>query len=311
MEYRNIPQTPLKVSAIALGTWVFGGTNWGPTNEKVLRAAVDAAIDHGVNLIDTAPVYGHGKSEQIIGRAIQHKRDQVLIATKCGLVGKGKQTRHNLSRGSILQEIDASLKRLRTDYIDLYQCHWPDPDTPLEETLRALNDLQASGKIRYVGISNFGPDLVDQAIASRSVVSYQGQYSLFEHALSGTIFPRLREAEIGFLAYGCLGGGILTGKYDQTSRFRTSDARSFFYPFYGRSSDQKSQKRQALLAFLRRYNRPLNQIALNWVRQTPGVSSVLVGCRTPEQVRQNVGTVDWTLTDEEINAINQRVLSHR
>ncbi len=291
-------QTGWDVSVIALGTWVFGGTNWGETPQRELVDAVHAAQDQGINLIDTAPVYGNGKAEKIIGIALKKRRDAFYIATKCGLVGKGKQTRHDLSRASIFREIDGSLERLRTDHVDLYQCHWPDPDTPIEETMTALRDLQKAGKIRAIGVSNFDADLLKRSCARTAVATYQGQYSLLARALENEILPFVQKNEMGFLAYGALGGGILTGKYRQIPRFAANDARSFFYPFY-QSEDQKSQKRLERLAGLKDRLQPLNQVALNWVRQKPGVLSVIAGCRNRQQVRQNAGAADWDLTPDQ------------
>lgn len=301
MEYITIPQTDLNVSVFALGTWVFGGLNWGDTNEKILVSTVRAARDQGVNLIDTAPVYGYGKAEEIIGRAIKKERNRFIVATKCGLVGKGKQTRHDLTRKNILAEVEASLQRLQTDFIDLYQCHWPDPKTSLEETLSTLKDLQKQGKIRYFGVSNFGKALLEQSCAIASVSTYQGQYSLMERSIENEILPFLRERPIGLLTYGSLGGGFLTGKYSTIPQFKPSDARSFFYPFF---KEEKSQKRLERMEFFQQYNRPLTQVALNWVRQQQGVTSVIVGCRTPEQAMQNMDAVNWKFSAEQLAEIS-------
>lgn len=292
MEYKNIPGTDLNVSVLGLGTWVFGGEMWGGAQEKDAAAAVHAALAHGINLIDTAPVYGHGKSEEIVGMAIKGRRDQVVLATKCGLVSKGKGIVSDLSSPSIQKEIEESLKRLQTDYIDLYQCHWPDPATPIEETMEALNRLKEQGKIRHIGVSNFDLDLLKKAKALAPVVSLQSQFSLLERTLEGEMIPYCRENRVGILAYGVLGGGILTGKYQSPTRFKGGDARNFFYKYY---EGEGFQKVQTLLARMKTIGRPLNQAALNWARQHEGITTALAGCRTAKQVEDNVAALEWEL----------------
>lgn len=303
MKYQNFPGTDLKVSEIALGTWVFGGDAYGQANENECIDAVKAAIDCGITLIDTAPIYGHGRSEEIIGRAIASKREKVIIATKCGLrLNKSNRIDHDLSTKSIKEEIEGSLKRLNTDYIDLYQCHWPDKNTPIEETLKTLKVLKDSGKIRYIGISNFPLDLLKVVAEEECVISLQSQYSLLERELEEGIFSFIEDNKIGLLAYGVLGGGILTGKYKNQPQLPKGDARSFFYRFY---KDENFVKVQELLGYFKELNRPFNEIALNWVRQNSVTTSVLVGCRNQDQVEQNVKAVEWDLSEDEMNRLNK------
>ena len=160
MKYTKIPGYDFRLSVITLGTWVFSGDVWGGAKEQDSLAAVTAAIDCGINVIDTAPIYGDGLSEKIVGKAIKGHRDKIVLATKCGLIGKGMKIKNNLTPESINKEIDLSLSRLKTDYIDIYQCHWPDPDTPIESTMEALCKIKDSGKIRNIGVSNFNTELL-------------------------------------------------------------------------------------------------------------------------------------------------------
>lgn len=211
MYYRCIPKSDLRVSVLGLGTWVFGGDAWGGSDEKECLNVVSAAIDSGINLIDTAPIYGYGRAETIVGKAVTKKRDKVLLATKCGLVWQGKRIRHDLTRRSVFQELEDSLKRLGVEYIDLYQCHWPDPQTPVEETMQALNELKKQGKIRYIGVSNFDAQLLKESLYLADIVSLQSQYSLLKRDLEKELIPFCHQHKVGILTYGVLGGGILTG----------------------------------------------------------------------------------------------------
>jgi len=301
MKYKTIPKTTLKVSVISLGTWAFGGINWGDSREKDLMDAISIAHDYGINLIDTAPVYGNGQSETIVGKAIKRRRDKFIIASKCGLIGKGKAIKHDLSKNSLLNEIDASLKRLQTDYIDIYQCHWPDKDTPLEETLETLNKFKDLGKIKHIGISNFGADLLKKSASISKISLYQGPYSLLDRFIEKDILPLLPKEEMGLLTYGALGGGILSGKYTSQPIFKPSDARSFFYKYFSKNNFPKTQK---FLDSLKIFNKPLGQMAINWIRQQPATTSVIVGCRNKNQIRENAAAADWDLSEDEIKKIS-------
>lgn len=300
MKHNKIKNTDLEVSAIALGTWVFGGDAWGPSQEQACLEAVETAIDCGINLIDTAPVYGNGRSEILVGKAIRNKRDKVIVASKCGLIGSGKDITINLKPDSIRMEIDASLKRLQINHIDIYQCHWPDPETPIEETMGVMADLRQKGKIRYIGVSNFDKPLLERALKVAPVITLQNQYSLLEREIEPEVLPYCREKQVGVLAYGPLAGGILTGKYTQEPQFKGGDARSFFYGYY---SGDKFRKVQKFLADLKTINVSLSQLAINWVRQQPGVVSVLSGCRNGAQVRQNVDAMAWDILPEDMEKI--------
>lgn len=302
MQYTRIQNTDLKVSAVALGTWVFGSDFWGGSSERDCADAVAAAYDWGVNLIDTAPFYGYGLAERIVGRAIKGKRAHFVIATKCGLVGRGKAVQHDLSPESIRAELEDSLARLQVDCVDLYQCHWPDPETPIETTLEAMVKLKEQGKIRHIGVSNFGVDLLKRAVDYTSIATLQSQYSLLERSLEKEVLPFIRQKGVGLLAYGPLAGGILTGKYTEEPRFKGADARDFFYKFYHGEAFARAQR---ILAALKSAGKPLNQAAVNWVRQQEGVAAVIVGCRDAKQVEQNALAANWDFNREQLAALER------
>lgn len=304
MKYNRIPGTDLKISAVGLGTWVFGSDFWGGSQEKDCADAVAAALDWGVNWIDTAPIYGYGLAERIVGRAlkgVKGRRSQFILATKCGLVGRGQGITNDLTPESIRAEVEDSLSRLQVDHIDLYQCHWPDPRTPLEKTMEAMMKLKAQGKIRYIGVSNFDIHLLRRACDLADVVTLQSQYSMIERSLEKEVLPFLQDKKKGLLAYGPLAGGILTGKYTEEPKFKDSDARAFFYKFY---AGQAFARTQRLVEELKTIGRPLNQIAINWVRQQPGVSGVIAGCRNAKQLEQNATAANWDLSADQMARIN-------
>ncbi|MFH1359841.1 MAG: aldo/keto reductase [Candidatus Omnitrophota bacterium] len=302
MEYIKIPKTDLNVSAITLGTWVFGGESWGGAKDEESIQAVHQAIECGINTIDTAPIYGDGHSEEIVGKAIKNRRDQVILATKCGLIKKGKQVLIDLSPASVQKEIDDSLRRLNVDQIDLYQCHWPDKNTPIQETMETLLALKDKKKIRYIGVSNFDLNLLKESRKNADVVTQQVQYSMLERSIEKDILPYCQKQEIGILTYGVLAGGILSGKYAQEKNFQGSDARSFLYPYY---RGEKFIQTKACVDAIRKIGKPPYETAINWVRQQPGVTSVIVGCRNAEQVRMNAQAAQWTLSEDQIQLLSQ------
>ncbi|MFC1480049.1 aldo/keto reductase [Candidatus Omnitrophota bacterium] len=304
MKYRKIENTDMEISAITLGSWVFGGDCWGEVKDSESVRVVQDAIEKGINFIDTAPIYGSGRSEEIIGRALQHKPGRVMIATKCGLQQKGSSIRPNLSAPFIREEVDASLRRLGVETIDLYQCHWPDPNTSLEETFGELKRLAEEGKIRHIGVSNFGRDLLRRALLVAPIVSNQVQYSLFDRAPEEDLIPFCKEKGISVLSYGSLGGGILTGKYKEPPAFPKGDVRAFFYQYYREPFWSKAKGLVSVLEGIAgKHKVPASHVAINWVLTSREVASCIVGCRTPEQLEQNVKAADWELTEDELTKI--------
>lgn len=307
MKYSKISGIETVLSQLTLGTWVFSGSTWGGAEENDCISAVHAALDYGINVIDTAPIYGYGQAETIVGKALKGRREKVFLATKCGLTGQGKAIRNNLKPESVQQELEASLQRLQTDYVDLYQCHWPDPQTPLQQTWACLRDLQAQGKIRYIGVSNFSLSLLKDVVGLNPTSHFlQSPLSLLERGLTEEILPFCVKNNISVLAYGPLGGGILSGKYAEPRQFAKDDARSFFYKYY---TGERFDHVRGFLDKVGALGHPLNQVAINWVRRQNGVASVLVGCRTPAQVAENAAALDWDLSasDEEFlgNALKE------
>ncbi len=302
MKYINFPGTKEQVSVIGLGTWVIGGENWGGAERGDSLSAIHEAVQLGVNFIDTAPFYGDGLSEQLVGEAVQKIRDKVFIATKCGLVRRMKIPMIDLSPASIVQEVDLSLKRLQCDVIDLYQCHWPDKVTPLEKTMEVLMKLQSQKKIRHIGVCNFDVQLLARALKAAPVKTVQVPYSLVDRGIEKELLPFCREKGIGVITYGSMGGGILTGKYKASAQFGKWDARSMFYKHFAPARFKEIQKG---LEELKNFGQPLNQLALNWARQQNGVLTALAGCRNPAQVRENSAAADWELAAGEVEKISK------
>ena len=307
MEYRQLGKSELNISVIGLGTWALGGTDWGRrTDEGEAIAAIQKSVDLGINLIDTAPFYGNGRSEEIVGKAIKARRQRVIIATKCGFRLRLFRPVNNLKPKSIRKELENSLRRLGTDVIDLYQCHWPDPNTPIEDTMGEMLKMKAEGKIRYIGVSNFDTALLQRAQKAAPIVSNQVPYSLLNREIERELIPFCQEQGVGILAYGPLGGGILTGKYKEKPVFNTGDARSFFYTYY---EEPYWSRVQTLLKDLeqvsKRYGKPISQAAINWARQQPGISTVLVGARSPKQAEANAAAGTWQLSAEDLASIKK------
>ena len=297
----------LKVSVVSLGTWVFGGENWGKVDDDESIATIQKAIELGINLIDTAPAYGNGHAEEILGKAITGRRDNVFIATKCGLQKKGKTFIHDLRPAEIRKELEHSLSRLNIDYVDLYQCHWPDPTTPIEVTLEEMLKMQSEGKIRFIGVSNFDLLLLKKALAVTPVTSLQIQYSLLERrAEESGLLEFCKKKGVGIMTYGSLGGGLLTGKYKNQPTFPKNDARRFFYPFYKPQEWLRYHEFvEAIQKIAQEKGKPLVQIVLNWLIQQSGVTTALVGARTREQVKKNARAMQGELSENDLVQIKK------
>lgn len=304
MRYRKLGPSEMDVSVVSLGTWVLGGDNWGRTDDTQSLAAIKKAIDLGINFIDTASNYGMGHSEEVVGKAIKGRRERVFIATKCGIHKRGGRFIIDLTPSEIRKQLESSLLRLGIERVDLYQCHWPDPNTPIEDTLAEMVKMQSEGKINYIGVSNFDLPLLERALKAAPVISLQPHFSLLERSIEKLVLPYCKEKGIGVVSYGSLGSGILSGKYKKQPIFTKNDARSFFYPFYKEPYWSLSQ---ALVAELKKIaqekGRPVAQIVINWIVQQSGVTTALVGARTPEQVEMNAAAGDWELSEEELKRI--------
>jgi aryl-alcohol dehydrogenase-like predicted oxidoreductase len=296
MELVEIRGTSLKVSRVALGTWAIGGWMWGGTDDAESIATIRAALDQGINLIDTAPAYGFGRSEEIVGRAIEgNLRDRVVIATKAGLEWSNGKVWRNASRARILREIEDSLRRLRTDYIDIYQIHWPDPLVAVEETAEAMHTLLRQGKIRAIGVSNFSLDQLKRFRSIAPVHVLQSPYNLFERGIDADLLPYCRSHMIATFGYGALCRGLLSGRMTPLTTFGSGDLRhtdpKFLEP---RFSQYLAVVRSLDRLALRRYSKRVIHLAVRWMLDQ-GISSALWGGRHPSQL-QPVGEISgWQL----------------
>jgi len=322
MRYRPLGQSGIEASVVGLGAWAIGGFNWGGTDEEAAVAAIRAAIDEGITLIDTAPVYGFGLSEEICGRAIEGRRDEVVLATKCGIVWHTQRGDHffdgppgpvyrYLGRDSIRHEIEPSLKRLRTDRIDVYQTHWQEATTRREETMEALLELKAEGKIRAIGVSNCDTQQIDEYRRAGVVDVDQERYRLLDRKLerNGQL-DYCREHVISVFAYSPLEQGLLTGKVFADREFPEGDMRRDRPRF----SPENRQRILDLLADLKpiaeRHGLTCGQLTIAWTVAQPGLTHALVGARNPEQAKENAGAGDAVLTAEEMAQIEEAVTRH-
>ena len=309
MQYRRLGNSGLEVSAIGLGTNNFGDNSRWPfqMGAKEVAGLIDASLDAGVNTIDTANAYGAGRSEEYIGLALEGKREQAIIATKVyGRMGEGPN-REGLSRKAIMHEVEQSLGRLRTDYIDLYQLHQVDRVTPIEETLRALEDLVRQGKVRYIGCSNFEAWRVCEAIWTSKaaglspMVAVQPAYSLLNRDVESEMLPFCDRYGVGVLPYFPLEHGLLTGKY---RRGEKAPAGTRLASRTGSLESADFDVLEGLEAFSSARGHTLLELAFAWLLSRPSVSSVIAGATSAEQIRANAAAVDWQLTEQELGEID-------
>jgi aryl-alcohol dehydrogenase-like predicted oxidoreductase len=312
MEYVAIPRTELKVSRVAIGTWAIGGWMWGGTDEADSIATIRAAIEHGINVVDTAPVYGFGRAEEIVGKAIAHARSDVIIATKVGLEWQGGKVSRNASRTRIIREIDDSLRRLQTDYIDVYQVHWPDPLITIEETAEAMYTLYNQGKIRAIGVSNFSVDQIARFRRVSPLHVVQPPYNLFEREIEANLLPYCRENKIATFGYGALCRGLLSGRMRADTAFGGDDLRrsdpKFVVPRFAqylsavRKLDQLAQLR---------FGKRVIHLAVRWMLDQ-GITAALWGARHPNQLLPVDEIAGWRLdssTKAEIDRILRETIS--
>jgi aryl-alcohol dehydrogenase-like predicted oxidoreductase len=294
-EYLDIPGTQLRVSRVALGTWAMGGWMWGGTDQRESVATIHAALDQGINLIDTAPAYGFGVSEEIVGAALEGKRNQAVIATKTGLEWRDGKVYRNATPVRIMQEVDDSLRRLRTDHIDIYQVHWPDPLVPVEETAQAMRSLYEQGKIRAIGVSNFSVDEISRFRRVAPLHVLQPPYNLFERAIEADILPYCLTNDIATFGYGALCRGLLSGRIRPDTSFDGDDLRRIDPKFQPpRLAQYLEAVRQLDELAQRRFNRRVIHLAVRWMLDQ-GISVALWGGRHPGQVEAALGVAGWSL----------------
>lgn len=309
-DFVDIPQTSLRVSRVALGTWAMGGWMWGGTDERDSIATIRAALDQGITLIDTAPAYGFGTSEEIVGKALENAglRSQAIIATKVGLEWRDGKMYRNATRARIMREIDESLRRLRTDYIDIYQVHWPDPLVPVEETADAMRTLYDQGKIRAIGVSNFSVAQIERFREVAPLHVLQPPYNLFERGIEAEILPYCRAHDIATFGYGSLCRGLLSGRMRADTTFTGDDLRRVDPKFQPPRFAQYLAAVEQLDQLARqRFRRRVIQLAVRWVLDQ-GISVALWGGRHPDQLLATLGVSGWSL-DAATRAKIDRILS--
>lgn len=324
MEFRKIGNSNLELSAITFGAWAAGGWMWGGTERNDAIKAIKTAYDYGVTSIDTAAIYGQGESEEIVGEAIKDiPRDKVQIATKFGMrwdLNKGEfafKSKDNSGKDieiykyggkeSVVKECEDSLRRLGTDYIDLYQMHWPDSTTPIEETMEALDELISSGKVRYAGVSNYDVKQLDEAVKHVDIVSNQVPYSMVKREIEDELVPYTTRNNIAILAYSPMERGLLTGKMTPGYKFNEGDHRAQ-NPYF---TDENISRTNEFLAKIKPLaedkNVTLAQLVIRWTIEQQGITIALVGARNEDQALQNAKAIDVKLKDEEILFINDEL----
>ncbi len=313
MEHRAFGTTPLTVSTIGLGTWPIGGARYGPSDDHDALEAIRAALDRGITCFDTAPSYGNGHAEELLGQGLGGRRADVVIVTKGGLVWDAKSivTGRDSSRRNLASQIDASLRRLRAEYVDLYLIHWPDPNTPIEETAGALEQFVRAGKARFVGVSNFHAAQLRACAAAlhgTPVAANQVSFSLFDGRWARETFVACQELGAGVMAYGPLAHGLLTGVLTRTTVFDPTDWRAGGTLFGQSLLTPEHLERNLtvvhrLAATARQHGITLPQLALAWVLSHPPVTVALVGARTPKEITEAAGASGARLPDEVLREV--------
>ncbi|CTQ46995.1 aldo/keto reductase [Roseibium aggregatum] len=318
---REIGRSGIEASAIGLGTWAIGGWMWGGTDEAKSISAIQASIDEGISLIDTAPAYGQGLSEEIVGKAIAGRREKVVLATKCGLVWHtqkgnhffdydGKPVHRYLGKDAIVHEVEQSLKRLGTDYIDHYITHWQDPTTPIAETMEALETLKTQGKIRSIGASNTTADDVKAYVAAGQLDAIQEEYSMIKRDIEETLVPLCLKEKVSVLSYSSLALGLLTGKIGPDRTFEGDDQRKDNPRFSVENRRKVARLMDAIAPIAEAHGATKAQVVIAWTLQQPGITFSLCGARDPEQARENAKAGRLRLTSEEIGLIGDAAATH-
>lgn len=319
MRLRQLGTSDVNVSPIIFGAWAIGGWMWGGTEETESISAIRASVDAGVNTIDTAAIYGMGYSEELVGKAIKGIRDKVIIATKCGMrwnsdegsdpweqkdnQGNPVTIRRNAKPDSIAYECEQSLKRLGIDVIDLYQIHWPDKTTAVEDSMAAMLKLKEQGKIRAIGVSNYDRSWLARAAKTAPVASLQPPYSLIQRKIEAEILPFCRKNEIGVIVYSPLERGLLTGKVGPDREFAPGDHRAGHKYFSAENRRRVLAGLELLRPIAEKHRASFAQLAINWTVHQPGITAALVGARNAEQATHNAGALNFTLSSAELAGI--------
>jgi len=306
MRYRKLGSSDMEVSVVSFGCWAMGGLGWGEVDDRESIAAVHRAIDLGINLFDTADVYGRGHSEEVLGRALEGRRKEVFVATKVGNRWDESGKLHaDLSREYILKAVDDSLRRLKVDVIDLYQTHRPDPNTPVRETMDTLMELVDKGKVRYVGTSNLTVDELKEYQSYGKIVSHQPVLNLFVRYIETKLLPHCQENDIGVIVYSPMAMGLLTAKYDRPVTFPANDFRANNFLFLGKTFERNIAVAKALEAFARERGFTAAQLAVAWVIAHQNVTSAICGAKRPQQIEETAAAGDWDLSENELRTIDE------
>ena len=314
MERRSWGNSGLTTAPIGFGTWPIGGTavkeGYGGVDDAEAIAAIRHAIDLGVDLFDTAPAYGLGRAEQVLAEALGPRRKDVIVVTKCGIPWSDEEGKfgRNATYDHIIASAEESLRNLRSDYIDILLIHWPDVNTPAAETMRALNDLRAAGKIRHAGVSNFSNEQLADCLQHGPIVCNQVGYNLFDRRREAETFPFCQEHGVGIMAYGPLAHGLLTGTFTRETTFGERDWRAtgkaFGLPIFERDNLVKNVAVvDELKAFAEGRGHTVAQLALAWVLRHPAVSIALVGARKADEITTALPAADWHLSDDDAATI--------
>ena len=316
MRYTHLTRANVDVSSLAIGTWAIGGAGYGEVNDQDSIDAIRTALENGVNLVDTAPAYGNGHAERIVGEAIKtFDRSKLFISTK-GCIGATTLRYKKLqepgfvrdsSYENVLYECEQSLRRLNTDYIDFYFIHWPAYEPDFEDTAKAFEQLKKEGKIRFVGVSNFSKEQIEEMSKYIQIDVIQPPYSMVD-LRDEELLKWTHEQGIDSFTYGSLGAGILSGKYREVPQFGPRDPRNFFYPYFKEPSFSKVMKLLKVMDEISEEERkPLIDIALNWTTQKDYVSVSLCGVRNSRQAKADCDAFEWKLSEEEIKKIDQAI----
>lgn len=340
MKMRPLGKSGIHASVIGFGAWAIGGWTWGGTDEQESIRAIHAFLDAGGNLIDTAPIYGFGRSEEIVGKAIAGRRDQVLVATKCVMrwdlspeqlrrAGKKFTTSEKIidqpgqsgddsfevfiygGADGIREEVERSLKRLQIDVIDLYQTHWQDDSVPIAEKMGVLEELRQEGKIRAIGVSNATPEQIDEYAKYGQVDSDQEKYSMLDRQMESTNLPKCADENIAFLAYSPLAQGLLTGKIDPNRQYPVDDQRRYKPRFSAENVAKANAMLDPMRPIVERRGVSLAQLTMAWTLAQRGCSHVLCGARSAQQAVDNAGAGAIELNSEQLAVISGAVAGYQ
>ncbi len=318
IQTREIGSSGIHTSVVGLGTWAIGGWMWGGTDEEKSIAAIHASIDSGISLLDTAPAYGQGVAEEIVGKALIGRRDKVVLATKCGLVWhtqkgnhffdyEGKPVHRYLGKDAIIYEVEQSLKRLKTDYIDHYITHWQDPTTPIAETVEALETLKSQGKIRSIGASNTTTADIESYVAAGALDAIQEEYSMVKRDIEKQIVPLCQSNNVSILSYSSLALGLLSGKMGPERTFQGDDQRKDNPRFSQANRAKVARLMDSIAPVAEAHQATKAQIVIAYTLSQPGITFSLCGARDAQQAEENAGAARLRLSPTEVEAIGQAV----